>query len=122
MLPLVDNHLFLKAMMLGVSDEVYLIDASTMQLVNVSESVLNNSGADLESFKQQSIDSLLGVSQQKLREHTDRIGNQAHFIEMSLDQAPIITESGHFQLRVIHMRADEKEYILVIKNDLLSKA
>ena len=121
MLPLVDNHLFLKAMMLGVSDEVYLIDASSMQLVNVSESVLKNSGADLESFKQQSLDSLLGVSQQTLQEHTDRIGNQAHFIEMSLEQAPIITESGHVQLRAIHLRADEKEYILVIKSDLLSK-
>lgn len=121
MLPLVDNHLFLKAMMLGVSDEVYLIDASSMQLVNVSESVLKNSDAGLESFKRESLDNLLGVSQQKLQEHTDRIGNQAHFIEMSLDQEPIITEAGNFQLRVIHMRADGKEYILVIKSDLLSK-
>ncbi len=121
MLPLINNQLFLKAMMLGVSDEVYLIDASSMQLVNVSESALKNSGTDLDSFKQQSLESLLGVGKQTLQEHTDRIGNQAHFIEMSLDQEPIISKTGDFQLRVIHMRADEKEYILVIKNDLLSK-
>lgn len=121
MLPLVDNQLFLKAMMLGMSDEVYLIDASSMQLVNASESALKNSGADLEATKRKSLEGLLGVSQQKLREYTDRIGNQAHFIEMSLDQAPIITKTGDFQLRVIYLRADEKEYILVIKSDLLSK-
>ncbi|MGB7815716.1 MAG: histidine kinase [Methylotenera sp.] len=121
MLPLVDNQLFLKAMMLGISDEVYLIDASSMQLVNMSESALKNSGTDLESFKQQSLEDSLGVSQQAFQEHIDRIGNQTHFIEMSLNQAPIISKTGDFQLRVIHMRADEKEYILVIKNDLLSK-
>ncbi len=121
MIPLIDNQLFLKAMMLGVSDEVYLIDASSMQLVNASESALKNSGSDLESFKQQSLEGLLGVGQQTLQDHTDRIGNQTHFIEMSLDQEPIISKTGDFQLRVIHMRADEKEYILVIKNDLISK-
>ena len=121
MLPLVDNQLFLKAMMLGISDEVYLIDASSMQLVNASESALKNSGADLESFKQQSLEDLLGVSQQELQGYADRIGSQAHFIEMSLDQAPIISNTGDFQLRVMHLRADEKEYVLVIKNDILSR-
>ena len=40
---------------------------------------------------------------------------------MSLDQEPIISKAGDFQLRVILMRADEQEYIVVIKNDFLSK-
>jgi len=121
LLPLVNNQLFLKAMMLGVSDEVYLIDANSMRLVNVSESAQKNSGCDLQDFKQKSLEDLLGVSQQKLQGHVDRIGSQAHFIEMSLDQEPIISKAGDFQLRVILMRADEQEYILVIKNDFLSK-
>jgi signal transduction histidine kinase len=108
-------------MMLGVWDEVYLIDANSMQLVHVSESALKNSGHDLEDFKRKSLENLLGVSQQVLQGHADRIGSQAHFIEMTLDQEPIISKAGDFQLRVILMRADEQEYILVIKNDFLSK-
>jgi signal transduction histidine kinase len=107
--------------MLGVSDEVYLIDASTMQLEYVSESALKNSGHDLAGFKQQSIDSLLGVSQQALQRHVNSNRSQAQYIEISLDQEPIIGKIGNFQLRVMLIQADEKEYILVVKNDLSSK-
>jgi signal transduction histidine kinase len=87
----------------------------------VSESALKNSGTDIESLKQLPFEGLLGVSQHVLKEHADRAGRQAHFIEMSLDQEPIITKTGDYQLRVLLVHADEQEYILVIKNDFLSK-
>ena len=51
MFPIADAQLFLKAMMLGVSDEVYLIDASTMQMVYMSESAREKTGLDIDNFK-----------------------------------------------------------------------
>ena len=41
-------------MMLGVSDEVYLIDADSMRLVNVSESAQKILAVIFQDFKQKS--------------------------------------------------------------------
>ncbi len=120
MFPSADAQLFLKAMMLSVSDEVYLIDASTMKLVYVSENAQKNIGTDLENLQQQSIDGLLGVSKQALRNHVKHSKSQAHFIEVSLDQDPVIGNTDDYQLRVMLMQANQIEYILVIKNNLTS--
>ncbi len=118
MLPLVDARLFLNAMMLGASDEVYLVDASTMQLVYMSENAQKNTGHSLESLNKRSIDGLLGVSQHELQTQAEQSRSQAHFIEMYLDQSPVISNSKEFQLRVMLLKADKKEYVLVIKSDI----
>jgi two-component system sensor histidine kinase UhpB len=118
MLPLVDAKLFLNAMMLGASDEVYLVDASTMQIVYMSENAQKNTGYSLESLNKRSIDGLLGVSQQELQTQAEQSRSQAHFIEMYLDQSPVISNSKEFQLRVMLLKADKKEYVLVIKSDI----
>ena len=83
MFPIADAQLFLKAMMLGVSDEVYLIDASTMQMVYMSESAREKTGLDIDSFKRESIDNMLGVSKKVLETQVKHSRNQAHFVEMS---------------------------------------
>jgi len=120
LLPIVDVQFFITNMMLAASDEVYLIDAATMQLVYVSENALLNSGFDLEGAKQQKLDGLLGMSQQALQRHVENNLKPGQVVEVSQNQEPISTKAGDFQLRVMLMQADGKEYILVIKNEITS--
>jgi two-component system, NarL family, sensor histidine kinase UhpB len=120
LLPIVDVQFFITNMMLAASDEVYLVDAATMQLVYVSENALLNSGFDLEGAKQQKLDGLLGMSQQALQRHVENNLKPGQVVEVSQNQEPISTKAGDFQLRVMLMQADGKEYILVIKNEITS--
>lgn len=120
MFPVADAQLFLKAMMLGASDEVYLLDASSMKLVYVSENAQKNLGQDLANFKPKNIDGLLGVSKEALQEHAKHSKNQANIIEVTLEQDPAVIKTDDYQLRVMLLQTNQKEYILVIKNDLTS--
>ena len=116
-----DSQLLLNALMLGVSDEVYLIDADTMQLVNASTSVLKSTGCNLEGLKQLSLDSLLGVSEQTLHVHISCHRDQTHFIELLQDQAPLSGNKSNDQLRVMMLNGGDCEYLLIVKNDFSSK-
>jgi two-component system, NarL family, sensor histidine kinase UhpB len=118
--PIADAQLFLKAMMLGASDEVYILDASSMKLVYVSENAQKNLGLDPASFKPKNIDGLLGVSKEALRDHIKLSKSQANIIEVTLEQDPVVVNTDDYQLRVMLLQANQKEYILVIKNDLTS--
>lgn len=121
MSPIPNSRLLLNALKRGVSDEVYLIDASSMQLVYVSESVLKNRGCDMDSLKQMSLDGLLGVSQQTLQGHVSCNRHQTHFIELLPDLAPSSGNINNDPLRVMLMQSGQQEFILIIKNDVSSK-
>ena len=116
-----DSRLLLNALKRGGSDEVYLIDASSMQLVCASESVLENRGCDLQGLKQLSLDSLLGVSQQTLYEHVSCHRHQTHFVELLLDPALSSGNINNDQLRVMLIQSGQQEFILVIKKDFSFK-
>lgn len=120
LLPMVDIQLCVKNMMLAASDEVYLIDIETMQLVYVNESAQRNTGYDLEAAKQQKIDKLLGVSKQALQTHVRHNLGATQYVELSQDLPPIAGKEGDFQLRTMLMQSDETDYILVIKNAVTS--
>jgi PAS domain-containing protein len=64
-----DTHLLLDALLLGVTDEVYVLNMSSMQLVYVSDSAFKDTGYDLDSLIEHSIESLIGVSEEKLQRH-----------------------------------------------------
>lgn len=117
MLQLPDTCLLLDALLLGVTDEVYLIDTSTMQLSYVSESVLKDTGLDLEALNQQSLDHLLGVSLQTLQAHIESHRHHSYFVELSQETAPVIGNIKHNQLRVMLMPSGDQEFVLIIKND-----
>lgn len=112
-----DTCLLLDALLLGVTDEVYLIDTSTMQLVYVSESVLKDTGYDFESLTEHNLGSLLGVSQQTLHAHAEHHRDHSYFIEVQQDQAPIIGNIEHDQLRVKIIQSGQQVFILIVKND-----
>jgi signal transduction histidine kinase len=113
-----DTSLILDALLLGVSDEVYLIDVASMQLVYVSDSALKDTGYNLESLKEHSLESLLGVSQQALSAHVENHRDHTYFIAVSQDETPIISNINHNQLRIKILQSDQQEFILIVKNDL----
>jgi signal transduction histidine kinase len=107
-------------MMLEVSDEVYLVDATTLTLVYASKSALKNTGYELEDLQQQSLDSLLGVSRQALQAHIDSHPHHTNFIRLLQDQAPLLGNVEHDQLRVMTMSSSSQEFILIMKNNFPS--
>jgi len=119
--PIADSRLLLNALKRGVSDEVYLIDAPSMQLVCTSESVLKNRGCDLQGLKRLSLDSLLGVSQQTLHEHVSCHRHQTHFVELLQDPALSSGNINNDPLRVMLIQSGQQEFILVIKKDFSFK-
>jgi two-component system, NarL family, sensor histidine kinase UhpB len=120
LLALPDSWLLLDAMMLGVSDELYLIDATTLTLVYASKSALKNTGYELEDLKQQDLENLLGVSRQALQAHIASHPHHTHFIRLLQDQPQLIGNVGHDQLRVMTMSSNQQEFILIIKNNFPS--
>lgn len=112
-----DNSLLLDALLLGVTDEVYVLNMSSMQLVYVSESALKNTGYDLESLKEQSLESLLGVNEQILKNHAESHRHHSYFVELLQEQTPIIGNIKHNKLRLMVLESTKKVFILIIKND-----
>jgi signal transduction histidine kinase len=120
LLPMVDIQLCIKSLMLAFSDEIYLIDAKTMQLVYVSELAQKNTGFDLKAAKQQKLDHLLGVSQKALQTHIKTNLSVSEYIEIKQNQTPISGLAGDFQLRTMLLQTEYTEYVLVIKTALTS--
>lgn len=105
------------ALLHGVSDEIYLIDVETMHIENVSESVLQNSGYDLQKIKQHSLLHVLGVSQQTFKTYVDAYLDYEHFVLIRQEFTPTIPHAKHDQLQAIRIAANQKELVLVIKNN-----
>lgn len=118
MLPFSNNNIpiLLEALELGVSDEFYLIDASSMQIEYASDSVQKNTGYDLTHLKQQSLENLLGVCQQTLQEYMSHYRHHIQLIDLAQSHRPIVGNVNHNQLRAMLVRLDSRDFILIIKN------
>lgn len=112
-----DISMLLDALLLGVTDEVYVLNMSAMQLVYVSESALKNTGYDLDGLKELHLESLLGISEKVLKSHAESHRHHSYFIELLQDQTPIIGNIKHNKLRLMVLESAKKVYILIIKND-----
>ncbi|MEI8362713.1 MAG: histidine kinase [Betaproteobacteria bacterium] len=105
----------LDALLLEVSNEVYILDTSSMQLVYVSDSALKDTGYDRDSVKQHSVESLLGLSQQALQDCV--VNHSPFFLDLPQDQAPLIGNIKSRQLRMMVMQSGRQEFALMIKSD-----
>ena len=112
-----DTSLLLDALLLGVTDEVYVLDVSSMQLVYVSESALKETGYDLEGLKEQNLESLLGVSESILKSHAKSHHHHTYFVELFQEQTAIIGNIKHNKLRLMVLESANQAFILIIKND-----
>jgi two-component system, NarL family, sensor histidine kinase UhpB len=61
-----ERDFFFDALMQGVSDEVFLLDAETMHLMDVSESVCKVFDAELSALKEKDLETLLSVTKEDL--------------------------------------------------------
>lgn len=120
LLPMVDINLCIKSLLLASSDEIYLLDAQTMQIVYVSETAQKNTGFDLVTAKQEKLDNILGVSQSALQTHIKSNLKVSQYVEISQNQTLMSGVAGDFQLRTMLLQAEEIEYVLVIKTALTS--
>ncbi|MDI1299494.1 PAS domain-containing sensor histidine kinase [Methylotenera sp.] len=113
-----DISLLLDALLLGVTDEVYVLNVSTMQLVYVSDSAFKDTAYDLESLQEHDLVSLLGVSESMLKSHAESHRHHSYFVEILQEQTPIIGNIKHHKLRLMVLPSAKKIFILIIKNDV----
>jgi signal transduction histidine kinase len=111
--------IFFQSILHGIFDEAYIIDASIMQLVAVSESVHTNSGLDLQELQEIPLSELLEISQEALLHQMQLEGNQV-YADQQMGVASIIYHH-EIQLKILHIHTEENHYLLVIKNDASSK-
>jgi signal transduction histidine kinase len=90
-----------------------------MQLVYVSESVLKDTGYDLEGLKEHSLESLLGVNEKTLKSHAESHRHHSYFVELLQEQTPIIGNIKHNKLRLMVLESAKRVFILIIKNDAI---
>lgn len=118
-LPQLPNaSLILDALLLGGLDEVYLIDASSMRLIYVSENALKNTRYDRDRLYEVGIDHLLGLSQQSLQSHLESHRGHSYFIEIQQNHTPLIGHIEHSQLRAMVLQSNQQEFILIVKNNV----
>ncbi len=118
LIPLFESRPLLDAVMLGVSDEVYLVDVASMKIVHVSESVTKNTSHNLIDLNKQGLLNVLGVDDTILQAHFNTFHQHTDFMRLIQDQIPTVGHIGHDHLRVKVMQSDKQSLFVIIKNVL----
>lgn len=118
LMPFFEARPLLDAMMLGVSDEVYIIDVTSMQFVYVSESVAKNTNLNLSELNKLGLLNVLGVGETTLRAHFNTLHQHTNFTRLIQDQIPTLGHIEHDQLRVKLIQSGTQSFFLIIKNNL----
>lgn len=116
---LLKQPIFLQSILHGIFDEAYVIDAVSMHLIAVSESVYANSGLTLEELKLKPLEELLEMSTEALLHQMQLESNQI-YSDQAFSPADILYQK-ETQLKILHVHTEVRNYLLVIKNDASSK-
>ena len=117
MLQLPDTALLLDALLLGVTDEVYILNVKTMRFVYVSTSALKDTGYDLDSLKDHRLIDIIGISEEALNNYVESHRHHSYFVELQQEQATIISNIKHHNLRTMVLESAEQLFVVMIKND-----
>ena len=117
MLQLPDTALLLDALLLGVTDEVYILNVKTMRFVYVSTSALKDTGYDLDSLKDHRLIDIIGISEEALNTYVESHRHHSYFVELQQEQATIISNIKHHNLRTMVLESAEQLFVVMIKND-----
>ena len=112
-----DYKPFFDALMRAASDEVYLIDAETLQMECVSESVLQNTGLNLSKLKQHTLLNVLGVSQQTFKTYLNDYLDHEHYVLLRQELTPSIPHVNYDQMRAVLITLHERQFVLIIRNN-----
>lgn len=110
----IEKDVLFDALMLGMSDEAFLLNADTMHLVNASESVCKTFDADLLNLQKKKLETLLGVTKDDLTAFVS--SNRV----MSQLAKPSKKSDIHFynlqHLNIALIEVDKAPYLFAIKN------
>lgn len=112
LIPLSEAWQLLDAIMIGVPDEVYVIDAISMRFDYANINALKNTGYSLDTLKHQDLYAVLGVDQAILQTHLSLYRHHAEFTQLL----------GYPELRAMVLLLSQKELIVVIKQSHISDA
>jgi len=108
-------------MLLGVSDEVFLIDAKSMHVVAASDSALSYLGCTLTQLQSYPLKALLGIEQAVLQERLDTYHASP---DLFTQQRKINDQHYIYQddrLKVLLARFNQHEFIVATKNSWANK-
>lgn len=115
-----ENSLLLNALMLGISDEVYVLDAVSLQLLAASASALANNHQSLEALQQLPLEHILGISQPQLRLYASEQHAPMQFVGLLPDLAlPDFAASAQLSpqpsLRLMTIASAKQPLLLLLK-------
>lgn len=116
----VNTEKLFEAFLMGTSDEVFLFDADYMELLAASEQVKRTHGSDYDHLKSFTLNKLIGIDERVLNEFIAS-NDCSEFLEIPRELYEKNLFTNILLLKVMTIYTEEKRYILVIKNDLLSK-
>lgn len=108
-----EKDVFFDALMLGMSDEAFLLDASSLRLVNVSKSVCNTFDAELPALQEKDIETLLGVTKEDLIAFVGSNQVMSKLVKLSKQSDIHFYNLQHLYIALIE--ADNVSYLFAIK-------
>ncbi len=100
-------------LMRGVSDEAFLIDATSMHLLSVSARVNQTFDETLTELQEKELDALIGVSQEDLSAFISSQQIMSKLVSINKHQAIRFYDLQH--LKVAHFKDNDSTYLLIIK-------
>ncbi len=107
------NNLLFDVLMRGIQDKAFLLDATSMQLIDASQSACDSLGS-LSTLQQQPLQTIMGVSQQSLAAFVR--SNPLITKRAIPSKASDIRFSSLNHLNVAVIEADDCQYILAIQS------
>lgn len=108
-----DKDFFFDALMQGVSDEVFLLDAETMHLVNASANVCKTLGLKLPALQDMDLETLLGVTKEDIVAFVSSHQVMSKLVRPSLQSNIHFYRLQHLNIALIDV--DKKAYLLAVK-------
>lgn len=110
-----DKIVFFDAVMQGISEQAFLLDATSMQLVNASESVCKHFNATLPALQVMRLESILGVSKEDLFAFVSSHQVMSKLVSQGKQSNLHFYHCQHLNIALIE--AGAKSYLFAIKHN-----
>ena len=113
-----DKNVLFDALMLGVTDQAFLLDAETMQVLEASQSVCQALDCALPELQKKRLQTILGVTKEALTAYMSSHHLLAKFAlskKSELNQAKTVRFYRLDHLNIAVIESGEKQYLFVIK-------
>lgn len=109
-----ENNVLFDTLMLGISDEAYLLDATEMNIITASDSVCRSFGCDLSGLQQKSLASIIGVTKEDLEAFSSSHQVMSKLVIPNKSNGIQFYSLQHLNIALI--RVDEIDCLFVVKS------